>query len=1635
MGEESWLRGEHEGRERPFDWRALADEFGIPLAQAQLLYGEAVRRSELLGPRGQSAEDAYRESLEQVQSAERNSAPGRLTLTMREQELARGGGGRQRPGAPGKRTRTGRMRGAAGPGGGHATRPVPAPSPSTRASPLIANADTDLASQQQRQYRFLRARALGIFWGEGAQSEAVEAIDAPASEAAAPAPAVEEQPAAATPSPRSPAEARVEAESAALAAGSGAAIALPDDLRGRLALAFGAGTDAPAPAPRRAPGRSSRAGGDAGGGAGSGELLMAEPAPALAASFEPRLASAAGEMRDAALGDLPAPAQTADDARAAAVIPADESDARAQAGLLAALDERPPPSPEIEAACEHIHAIIRAKRPPDDDSLVQAKPREMAAEAGGALNQEVEARAGSVREGFADLQQQPAGEPGRPPTPLTLPPEELSAQPPALSEGALAPVEDAEVSLDADLAAQRRRVEDAGMSGELADLVQDGPIAEARAGLGEMGALAEAGPAQTMAEQAAAIAQASGDMQALQAAASEALARSRSSAVGSVAGVGGDIQGSEEEQRAQAGAAMQARFASAQQEVDALMAPLGPNALARWEAGVDQLAGEFEASLGLVQARIDERYRTEDNGSIGDEARAGVLSLWDWAFGMPDWVTEEYDRAETLFADGCTALLRDISSDVNAVIESCQGIIGNARADIERIADSLPEELRAWAQGEAARLGTELDALAAQVDASQSQVSADLIGRANQAVHEVREQVHALRQEALGAVGRIGAAVSAFLADPGRMLVNGLLRVVGIPPEQFWSFVDKLGAVVDRLAEDPVGFGATLLDGIGQGFDQFFANFPAHLQAGLMQWLSSALSQAGVPRPMDFSAPGIFSMVLDVLGITWDRIRVILAKHIGEDNVEHFDRAYDIIKTFIAHGPLGLVDLLRQELSPETIFHMVRETAVRFLVETLVEKAAARIATLFVPGGAVYQALRGIYKALEWVYYNAARLFRLFDAVVTGAAEIASGNTAGLALLVEGALSGMMGPVIDFVAEFIGIGDVPEMVGDALEDLRAFIAQGIDKVIGFVVAQARSLLDSLGLGNKDDKKGDEDDADGDTELGETVRFRAEAEDHTLWVEERDGEATLMVASTPMTVAERIEDWRARLGELSGQAENGQAPRARATELLAQAQTLHTSADSEADQLAQQFRAARATSEGDGDAAAPAQMPDDAKLETSEHSLADVLRELFEVYGDTLDGGALVQRFSGEIAMADPNAIAPLTKAVEALDQASEDAAAERYETWDMVKDALAAPDAPAPFRTIVAKPLLQSHGFGSAAHKEAVAAAKQAHAQLLATNEEGKTPSIDANDLDKWVEDHKSNIHEARGPFKQTSAAVREQIFSATRQGMAKDAMVAEFAEKLSTDVADPEGTKLLKAALKLHGVVKFLGLIAEHGEASLPPDASRPSITRDYFNELWAISAHRKAIKTAFLNVAPGSHEWIPRNYIAAVVEKAASSPNPEGALDGVKWIDAQDKMRTKTVGLIFKPVDGRCKTFQTKKGSRTALAGHVGALYVDDPTKEETHIIPSSMGQPGWHDLLREAFDGSADIAAFVVHAEKIFRETIWSGSDADLSSVPGRLETRYYRSANGSDMVKLSALKGEQRASYETIQGEFTSWKTEL
>jgi hypothetical protein len=883
---------------------------------------------------------------------------------------------------------------------------------------------------------------------------------------------------------------------------------------------------------------------------GSDNLLIPEAPAELSAGAHARLAEVEASVDSAvtATADLPAAEISTEGARAAVEEPGEEQDAMAQAGVVATVDDRPPPSPEIEAACERIREVIQSKRPPDEASLVEARPREMAAEAGGEMNAGIEERAGTVQAGYDDMNSAPEGQPSREAVPAELPPE--VAEVPEIDAGAAAPDELApeDVSLDADIAAQTARIEGAGMTTEPAQLVEDGPIAEARAGLGELETMAQSDPAAVLADQAAAIATAADDMRALQEAAEQALADARSGTVGSLGIMSGEITGTEEEKRAAAGQAMQDIYQRARDSVDALLAPLSEAALARWNTGVESLATAFETSLAGVKRRIEERYEVDNSdfwGAINpfDDIAAGLTRAGDAVFGLPDWVVEEYDRAEETFATGCTDLITDISRDVNAVIEDCQGIIEQARRDIDDLVASLPEELRAWAEGEAARIGTELDALESQVTDTQASLNQDLVDRASSAVQEVRERVHELREAARGLLGRIADAVAEFLADPGRAIVDGLLRVLGIPPANFWALVDQLGNVIDGIAADPMGFANNLMAGVGQGFGQFFDNFPQHMLQGLVDWLFSKLGEAGVTLPADFSLQSIVTVALQVLGITWDRIRMLLARHIGEQNVAILDKAIELVSVLIEQGPGGIVEMIKDQLDPQVIMDAVLDAAMQYLMEALITRVTARILMLFNPAGAILQAIEAIYRVLSWVMNNAARIFTLVETVVNGAADVLAGNVGGLASAVEMGLAGLIGPVIGFLADYIGLGGIPEAIRDVILRLQQWVEGILDRVIGFLAERARALLQALGIGGENQEPGEDETGESDEQTAGmpsmSVPFAMAGEDHTIYLRDQDGQLQVTMASgreLPLTTKFRslyteLDDWRYYLEQI------------------------------------------------------------------------------------------------------------------------------------------------------------------------------------------------------------------------------------------------------------------------------------------------------------------------------------------------------------------------------------------------------------------------------------------------------------------------------------------------------------------------
>lgn len=899
------------------------------------------------------------------------------------------------------------------------------------------------------------------------------------------------------------------------------------------------------------------------------------------------VAAAAGGAASAAKA-LPAAEATTAAARGAVTEPAAETAARARADLAAELGERPPPSPEIVALCERIRTSIREKRPINEDELLKAKPEEAAKEAGAGLTTAVGDEAKKVEGGYDAMNQPPAGTPQLQPTPVTPPPTTVAD--PGINATAAKPdpIPAQNLSLDADKAAVDQKVADARVERPSTADIKEAPFSTIRDGQAGLGEMAKVSPAELAAKQAEALATAETGMADLQGKALAALRASRAGTVTTVSGGQTEMVGTEEQQRAKISKDAQTIFDEAKASVTGLLEPLGSTAINRWDAGVATLSTDFRTKLDTVQKWIDERH-----AGVG----GAIVGAWDALAGLPSWVTTEYDKAEHAFGEGVCTLLTEISRDVNAVVAAAQGVIDSARSRIDKLFADLPAGLKEWALGEQAKFSGQLDGLAQQVTDARTSFVKDISAKAVSAVAEVQGEVEKLRAAAKGLVGEIIDALNAFLADPVKGIINALLTIVGIPPASFWALIDKVAQVATEIAEDPVKFLNNLVAALQLGFNQFFDNFGKHVLGGFWKWIFSGLKSGGIAMPADFGLKSLLNLVLQIMGITWPRIRVVLAKHIGEKNVVLIEHAWKLVSTLIEKGPQGIVDMLKDALDPAKIIEQVVSAAVDFIVEALIKQVALRIIGLLNPAGAVFQAMELIYKVLKWVFENAAKIFSLVEAVVNGMADVMAGKIGGAANLVEKALAATIPIVIDFLAGFLGLGDLPEQVAKTIEKLQAYVMSIVEKVIVFLVVQAKALMKALGLGGDDkkDKKGKEDE-----ELGTTVRFSADGESHKQWVETKGDAATPMIASNPVSVSKRLGDWRTEVPKKFDKSPNRKQS---ALDLLQAGDDALKAVDKEADDMAKAYSAHK---EGEP-------LPSDDGVESNQKALSSVLKSLFVLF--------------------------------------------------------------------------------------------------------------------------------------------------------------------------------------------------------------------------------------------------------------------------------------------------------------------------------------------------------------------------------------------------------------------------------------
>ncbi len=300
-----------------------------------------------------------------------------------------------------------------------------------------------------------------------------------------------------------------------------------------------------------------------------------------------------------------------------------------------------------------------------------------------------------------------------------------------------------------------------------------------------------------------------------------------------------------------------------------------------------------------------------------------------------------------------------------------------------------------------------------------------------------------------------GGFVGRFLAWAGGTVWNLLEIVFSVVAPGVMVYLRRAAGAFRTILRNPVAFIGHLVRAGLTGLRQFMTNFLAHLRASLIGWLTGAMSGANVYIPQAFSLVEIVKFALSVLGLTWQNIRAKLVRAVGEPAVRAMEMGFDIVMTLVTQGPAAAWQRIVESLT--NLREMVIEQVMTFVRERIVVAAITRLLSMLNPAGAFIQAIIAIYNTVMFFVERLRQIAQVAAAMIDSIAAIAAGQIAAAANRVEQTMAGLLTLVISFLARLAGLGRVSDAVTRVIDRVRQPIDRALDRVVDWLVAQARRL--------------------------------------------------------------------------------------------------------------------------------------------------------------------------------------------------------------------------------------------------------------------------------------------------------------------------------------------------------------------------------------------------------------------------------------------------------------------------------------------------------------------------------------------------------------------------------------------------
>lgn len=316
-----------------------------------------------------------------------------------------------------------------------------------------------------------------------------------------------------------------------------------------------------------------------------------------------------------------------------------------------------------------------------------------------------------------------------------------------------------------------------------------------------------------------------------------------------------------------------------------------------------------------------------------------------------------------------------------------------------------------------------------------------------------------------------------FVGEIIRVVIEVIMEVMNFPIDLIRNIITRALQAMDDIKRDPIGFLKNLLLAVKTGFQQFFGNILRHLFNGLTGWLFGELRDANITPPTDLSFGSILGFVLEVLGITVERIWQKLAERIGQERVARIrgmiDRLTGIwtfVRDVATRGPVAIWEYIQERLS--NLWTTVLDAVRNWVMTRIVERITVRLLSMLDPTGimAVVNGFIAFYNAVQSFIRYLRELLEIVNSFVVGVAEIARGNVTIAANFLENSLGSAMPVAIGFLANQVGLSGIGRRIGEMIETVRGLVDRALTWLVDRAVSMGTSFLNSarnmLGMGGE-----------------------------------------------------------------------------------------------------------------------------------------------------------------------------------------------------------------------------------------------------------------------------------------------------------------------------------------------------------------------------------------------------------------------------------------------------------------------------------------------------------------------------------------------------------------------------------------